>query len=192
MSHAQSSSTPSTESGNWWALAVRGIAAVLFGLAALIWPGLTLAVLIVLFGAYVLVDGGFAIVAGFRSADGTRRALLLAEGILGILAGLIALLWPGVAAIFLLYVVAFWAILGGLLRIVSAVLLRKKIENEWTMAASGVLSIVLGVILAVFPGIGLLSYAWLIGVVSLAVGATLIALAFKVRSNRPNGSGRVA
>ena len=71
-------------------------------------------------------------------------------------------------------------------------LLRKEIENEWTMAASGVLSIVLGVILAVFPGIGLLSYAWLIGVVFLAVGSTLIALAFKVRSNRPNGSGRVA
>ena len=192
MSQAQRPSIVPTVSGNWWALAVRGVAAVLFGLAALIWPGLTLAVLIVLFGAYVVVDGVFAIVAGFRSADGTRRALLLAEGILGILAGLIALLWPGIAAIFLLYVVAFWAILGGLLRIVSAVLLRKDIENEWTMAASGVLSIVLGVILAVFPGIGLLSYAWLIGVVFLAVGATLIALAFKVRSNRPNGSGRVA
>lgn len=192
MSQAQRPSIVPTVSGNWWALAVRGVAAVLFGLAALIWPGLTLAVLIVLFGAYVVVDGVFAIVAGFRSADGTRRALLLAEGILGILAGLIALLWPGIAAIFLLYVVAFWAILGGLLRIVSAVLLRKDIENEWTMAASGVLSIVLGVILAVFPGIGLLSYAWLIGVVFLAVGATLIALAFKVRSNSPNGSGRVA
>lgn len=192
MSHAQSPSMPSTELSNWWALAVRGVVAVLFGLAALVWPGLTLAVLIVLFGAYVLVDGAFAIVAGFRSADGTRRALLLAEGILGIFAGLIALLWPGIAAVFLLYVVSFWAILGGLLRIMSAVLLRKEIDNEWTMAASGVLSIVLGVILAVFPGVGLLSYAWLIGVVFLAVGATLIALAFRVRSNRPSGSGRAA
>lgn len=192
MSHAQRPSMVPTVSGNWWALAVRGIAAVLFGLAALIWPGLTLAVLIVLFGAYAVVDGVFAIVAGFRSADGTRRALLLAEGILGVFAGLIALLWPGVAAVFLLYVISFWAILGGLLRIVSAVLLRKEIDNEWTMAASGVLSIVLGVILAVFPGVGLLSYAWLLGVVFLAVGATLIALAFKVRSNRPSESGRVA
>lgn len=192
MSGAQSQPMASTLGVNWWALLLRGVAAVLFGLAALIWPGLTLAVLIVLFGAYVVVDGVFAIVAGFRSADGTRRALLLAEGILGILAGLIALLWPGVAAVFLLYVIAFWAIVGGLLRIMGALLLRKEIDNEWSMAAGGVLSIILGVILAVFPGVGLLSYAWLIGVIALAVGATLIALAFRVRGHRPGGSGRVA
>ena len=192
MSHAQRPPISSVALGNWWALAARGVVAVLFGLAALIWPGLTLAALIVLFGAYAVVDGVFAVVAGFRSVDGTRRALLLAEGILGVLAGLVALLWPGAAAVFLLYVVAFWAIFGGLLRIMGALLLRKEIDNEWSMAAGGVLSIILGVILAVFPGIGLLSYAWLIGVIALAVGATLIALAFKVRSHRPSGGGRVA
>src|SRR3712207_5508305 len=143
MSHAQRPPMSSVALGNWWALAARGVVAVLFGLAALIWPGLTLAALIVLFGAYAVVDGVFAIVAGFRSVDGTRRALLLAEGILGVLAGLVALLWPGVAAVFLLYVVAFWAIFGGLLRIMGALLLRKEIDNEWSMAAGGVLSVVL-------------------------------------------------
>ena len=128
MSHAQHPSMLPTISGNWWALAVRGVAAVLFGLAALIWPGLTLAVLIVLYGAYAVVDGIFAIVAG-GSAGGTRRWLLLAEGVIGLLAGLVALFWPGITALVLLYVISFWAIFDGLLRIVGAMLLRREIDN---------------------------------------------------------------
>jgi uncharacterized membrane protein HdeD (DUF308 family) len=180
-----------TVSGNWWALAVRGVVAVLFGLAALIWPGLTLAVLIILYGAYAVVDGAFAIVAGLRADGGTRRWLLLAEGALGILAGLIALFWPDITALVLLYVISFWAIFGGLLRIVGAVLLRREIDNEWTMALSGVLWVLLGIVLVVLPGVGLLSLAWLIGVFALGIGFTLIALAFRVRSQRTQGSNRV-
>jgi uncharacterized membrane protein HdeD (DUF308 family) len=177
-------------SGNWWALAVRGVAAVLFGLAALIWPGLTLAVLIILYGAYALVDGVFAIVAGFRAGSGTRRWLLLAEGALGILTGLIAIFWPGVSAVVLLYIIAFWAILGGLLRIVGAVLLRREIDNEWTMALSGVLWVLLGIVLFALPGAGLVSLAWLIGIFALGAGITLIALALRVRGQSPRGSSR--
>src|SRR5215212_4464036 len=127
MSNLQRPAMLPTVSGNWGALAVRGVAAVLFGLAALIWPGLTLAVLIVLYGAYALVDGIFAVVAGVRAGGGTRRWLLLAEGILGVLAGLVALLFPSITALVLLYVIAFWAIFGGILRIVSAILLRREI-----------------------------------------------------------------
>jgi uncharacterized membrane protein HdeD (DUF308 family) len=179
-----------TVSGNWWALAVRGVAAVLFGLAALIWPGLTLAVLIILYGAYALVDGVFAIVAGFRAGSGTRRWLLLAEGALGILTGLIAIFWPGVSAVVLLYIIAFWAILGGLLRIVGAVLLRREIDNEWTMALSGVLWVLLGIVLFALPGAGLVSLAWLIGIFALGAGITLIALALRVRGQSPRGSSR--
>jgi uncharacterized membrane protein HdeD (DUF308 family) len=91
----------------------------------------------------------------------------------------------------LLYVIAFWAVFGGILRIVSAILLRREIDNEWSMALSGALSVLLGVILAVLPGAGLLSLAWLIGVFALGVGVTLIVLAFRVRGQRTSESGRV-
>jgi uncharacterized membrane protein HdeD (DUF308 family) len=187
MSYAQRPATLAEVSGNWWALLIRGIAAVLFGLAALLWPGPTLFVLILFYGAYALVDGIFAIVAGFRAGSGQRRWLLLAEGALGVLAGLVVLAWPGVSALVMLYVIAFWAIFGGALRIVAAISLRREIDNEWTMALSGVLSIILGVILAVLPGVGLLSLVWLIGVFALGVGATLILLAFRVRGHRATG-----
>ena len=162
---------------------MRGVVAVLFGLVALIWPSLTLAVLIVFFGAYVVVDGIFAIVAGLRVDRGTRRTLLLAEGALGILVGLIAFFWPGATGVFLLYVIAFWAVFGGIMRIVGAVLMRREIDNEWAMVLSGVLWVLLGVVLAVLPGVGLLSLAWLIGIFALGVGVTLIVLAFRVRGH---------
>ena len=168
---------------------MRGVAAILFGLAALIWPGLTLAVLIILYGAYAVVDGVFAIVAGVRAGSGTRRWLLLGEGALSVLAGLVALLWPGITALVLLYVISFWAILGGLLRIVGAILLRQEIDNEWSMALSGVLWVLLGIVLAVLPGVGLLSLAWLVGVFMLGAGITLIVLAFRVRGQGPSGPG---
>ena len=194
MSHAQRQGMLPTLSGNWVGLAVRGVAAVLFGLAALIWPGLTLAVLIILYGAYAVVDGVFAIVAGLRAGSGTGKWLFVAEGALSILAGLIAVFWPGVSAVFLLYIIAFWAIFGGLLRIVGAVLLRREIENEWTMALGGVLWVLLGIVLFVLPGAGLLSLSWLIGIFALGAGITLIVLAFRVRSqgsSRTGGRSRV-
>jgi uncharacterized membrane protein HdeD (DUF308 family) len=162
---------------------------VLFGLAALIWPGLTLAVLIIFYGAYAVVDGVFAILAGLRAGSGTRTWLLLAEGALGILAGLIAVFWPGVSAVVWLYIIAFWAIFGGLLRIVGAVLLRREIDNEWTMVLSGALWVLLGIVLFVLPGAGLLSLAWLIGIFALGAGITLIVLAFRVRGQGPIGPG---
>ena len=166
---------------------MRGVAAVLFGLAALIWPGLTLAVLIILYGAYAVVDGVFAIVVGLRAGSGTHKWLLLAEGALGILTGLIAVFWPGITAVVLLYIIAFWAIFGGLLRIVGAVLLRREIDNGWTMALSGALWMVLGIVLFVLPGAGLLSLSWLIGIFALGAGITLIALALRVRGQSPSG-----
>jgi uncharacterized membrane protein HdeD (DUF308 family) len=188
MSHVQRPPMLPTVSGNWWAVLLRGVAAVLFGLAALIWPGLTLAVLIVVYGVYAIVDGIFAIVVGIRAGSDTRRWLLLAEGALGILAGLIVVFWPGVSAVVLLYIIAFWAIFGGLLRIFGAVLLRREIDNEWTMALGGALWVILGIVLFVVPGAGLLSLSWLIGIFALGAGITLIALAFRVRSQRPSGS----
>jgi uncharacterized membrane protein HdeD (DUF308 family) len=178
---------------SWWALALRGLVAVLFGLAALFLPSLVLEVLILLLGAYALVDGVFALVAAFGSSGrGMRRPLLLVEGVLGILFGIVTLFWPGLTALALLYVVAFWAILGGIARIVMAVMLRREIENEWSIALSGVLSVILGIVLILLPGAGLLAYTWLIGLLALAVGIALIYYAFRLRGQRTSGSTRAA
>jgi uncharacterized membrane protein HdeD (DUF308 family) len=177
---------------SWWALALRGLVAILFGLAALFWPGLILAVLIVLFGIYALVDGVLSVVTAFRSSRrGMRRTLLLIEGVIGILFGLLALLWPGLTALALIYIIAFWAILSGIARIVMAFMLRREIANEWSIGLSGVLSVILGIILLILPGAGLLAYTWLIGLLALILGIALIYYAFSVRGQRTSGTGRV-
>src|SRR5919112_5798997 len=117
MSYTQPQPALPTMSGTWWAMVLRGIVAVLFGLAALFWPGLTLAVLLICFGVYALVDGLLAIVAGIRTSEG-RRWLLLAEGTLGLLAGLVVLFWPGTTALALVYVISGGAIFTGLLNVI--------------------------------------------------------------------------
>jgi uncharacterized membrane protein HdeD (DUF308 family) len=192
MSRAYPQSGTYDHAPSWWALVLRGIVAILFGLAALFWPGLILAVLIVFFGAYALVDGVLAIIAAFRSSGrGMRRPLLLIEGAIGILFGLVALFWPGLTALVLIYIIAFWAILSGIARIAMAIMLRREIENEWSIALSGVLSVVLGIVLILLPGAALLAYTWLIGLLALVLGIVLIYYAFRVRGQRMSGSSRV-
>src|SRR5919202_1368990 len=115
---------------HWWVVALRGMVAVLFGILAFAWPGLTLAALVVLFGAYALVDGILGVVAALRG-DAHHRLAMLLEGVVGILAGLAAFTWPGLTALVLLYIIAFWAILTGVLEIVAAVRLRRAISNEF-------------------------------------------------------------
>jgi uncharacterized membrane protein HdeD (DUF308 family) len=189
VSHAQSGLRHHAPS--WWSLALRGLVAVLFGLAALFWPGLVLEVLILLLGAYALVDGILAVVAAFGSSGrGMRRPLLLLEGVIGILFGIVTLFWPGLTALALLYVVAFWAVFRGIARIVMAIMLRREIENEWSIALSGVLSVILGIIMILLPGAGLLAYTWLIGILALAVGIALIYYAFRVGGQHVGGSSR--
>ncbi len=163
----------------WWTLVLRGAVAVLFGLAALFWPGKTLFVLILFFGAYTLVDGIFAIVGGIM--DSSRRWLLLIEGVLGVVAGLILLAWPGLGAIVLLYVIAIWAVVTGVMEIIAAISLRREIDNEWLMILGGSLSVLFGLILAFLPGAGLLSLTWLIGAFALVFGVAFIFLGFRVR-----------
>jgi uncharacterized membrane protein HdeD (DUF308 family) len=176
--------------GNWWALLLRGVAAVLFGLVALSWPELTLFVLIVLFGVYALADGVLAVLGGIRGSEG-RRWLLMAEGMLSSLAGLAVLFWPGMTAQVLLYVISAWAILTGLLKVGMAIAFRRQIENEWLMASSGVLSLVFGIVLGVFPIVGLLSLVWLVGIYALILGAALVVLGFRARGYRPANESRV-
>jgi uncharacterized membrane protein HdeD (DUF308 family) len=170
------------ETGHWWALALRGIIAILFGLAALLRPGIALAALILLFGAYALVDGVFAVVGVFRGTrGGTPRWLLLLEGVVSILAGIIAFIFPGLTAIALLYLVAAWAVITGLAEIATAIRLRQEIRGEWALILGGILSVLFGLLLAVLPGVGILSLIWLIGAYAVAFGVLLLIAAFRVR-----------
>jgi uncharacterized membrane protein HdeD (DUF308 family) len=179
-------------SGHWWALALRGAIAILFGLAALLWPGISLEVLILLFGAYALVDGVFSIVGVFGGTrGGTPRWLLLIEGVAGILAGVIAFVAPGLTAILLLYLIAAWAIVTGISEIAMAIRLRREIIGEWALIVGGAFSVLFGVILAVVgPAVGLLSLIWLIGVYAVAFGIMLLIAGFRVRSEESGGTDR--
>lgn len=176
----------------WWALVVRGCLAIAFGVMAFAWPGITLEVLIVLFGAYALVDGVFALAAAVSGgADGRPWGALLIEGIAGILAGIATFFWPGITALVLLYLIAGWAIATGVFEIVAAVQLRRHIEGEWALALSGIVSILFGVFLAAFPGEGALAVVWLIAGYAVVFGVLLVALGLRLRSwdGRPAVSG---
>ena len=168
---------------NWWAVALRGAAALLFGLLALIWPGVTVLVLVALFGAYALVDGAFALgIAIFGRRDGGgSRGWLIVEGIAGILAGILTFAWPGVTALVLLWLIAAWALVTGVLEIVAAVRLRREIQGEWVLALSGVLSVLFGILLIVWPGAGALAVVFLIAIYAIVFGVVLLALALRLR-----------
>jgi uncharacterized membrane protein HdeD (DUF308 family) len=174
---------------NWWAVVLRGVVAVLFGIAAFIWPGITLWALVALFGAYALVDGIFAIVEAFRrDVSRERWWALLFEGIVGIVIGALTFLWPGLTAMGLLYLIAFWAIVTGVFEVITAIRLRHEIRGEWMMALIGILSMAFGLLLVAFPLAGALSLVLMIGAFAFATGALMIALGFKLRSLRtPSG-----
>ncbi|MGH3146010.1 MAG: HdeD family acid-resistance protein [Rubrobacter sp.] len=190
MSTTQSQTTLPAVSGHWWALALRGAIAILFGLAALLRPGIALEALILLFGAYAFVDGVFAIVGTFGQARGdTPRWLLFVEGLAGILAGVIAFILPGLTAVVLLYLIAAWAIITGVSEIAMAIRLRQEIRGEWALILGGALSILFGVLLAVLPAVGVLSLVWLIGVYAVAFGILMVITAFQVRGRQNSESG---
>jgi uncharacterized membrane protein HdeD (DUF308 family) len=167
---------------NWGAIAVRGIAAILFGLLTFAVPALTLAALVLLFGAYALVDGIFNVVAAVRRRAGDPPWwALLVEGIVGIAAGLVTLLLPGLTALTLLYVIAAWAVLTGVLEIIAAVRLRRQLTGEWRLLLSGVLSVVFGGLVIAAPAAGALAITLWIGAYAIVFGALLLALAFRLR-----------
>ena len=176
-------------SENWWVLALRGLLAVLFGFAALVLPLGTLEAVGQLFGVYAILEGALVVLIGLRGTQ--YRGAFLSEGAFGIVAGLVALAWPGVTALVLLYIIAIWAILSGIAEIIAAVALRREIEGEWVLFLVGVLSVVLGMAMAVLPSVGVLSLIWLVGLYALAVGIAMIVLAFRVRDVRRRGSSGV-
>src|SRR5215470_17766007 len=155
----------------WHWVVLRGVFAVLFGIFAFLWPGITLAVLVLVWGAYAVADGVMALIAAFTMhEEGKPMASLIIVGILGIAAGIVTFLWPGMTALVLLLFIASWAVLMGVFQIAAAVRLRKHIEHEWLLALSGVVSIVFGVLMFLQPGAGALAVVWVIGSYAIFFG----------------------
>ncbi len=168
---------------NWWILIVRGILAILFGLAAFLWPGITFLVLVLFFGAYAFVDGLFAVVSGLSHMGDSRRWwVFVLEGLAGMAVGILTYIWPQAASLALLYVIASWAIVTGVLEIVAAIRLRREIQNEWLLALGGAASIIMGLILVVQPAVGGLALIWAMGGYALFFGLMLILLGFRLKS----------
>lgn len=178
---------------NWWAIALRGVVAIIFGVLTFIVPGLTLAVLVALFGAYALVEGVFNVIAAVRGRGGAQPwwALLL-EGLVSLAAGIVTFAMPGLTALVLVYVIAAWAIITGVLEIGAAMRLRQRITGEWWQVASGVLSVVFGGLLIAAPGAGALALVFWIGGYAIVFGALLVALAFRLRTWRAEERPRMA
>lgn len=164
--------------GNWWALAVRGLAAVLFGLIAILLPGLTTLALVLFFGAYKLVDGVFAL-AATRGRAGRSRALLV-EAVLDLIIGVICIFWPARALVVVIYLIALWAVLTGVALIAAGIALTRLV-GEVLPVLGGALSVLLGIILFVHPAAGVIALAWLLGVYALLFGIAMIAAAFRIR-----------
>ena len=174
-----------TLSQNWWLVALRGVLAILFGIAAFVWPGITLLTLVLFFGVYAIVDGVIAIVTGLsRTRETPRWWMFLLEGLLNIGAGIVALLMPDLATLVLIYILASWAVFTGLLEIVAAVRLRHEITNEWFLALGGVLSIGLGILLFLQPAAGSLAIIWTIAAYAVLFGILLVILGIRLRTWR--------
>ena len=173
---------------HWWVVGLRGVLAIIFGILALVVPGITLIVLIAFFGAYVLIDGLVAIYLAIRGRENNRNwGWLLAEGIAGVLIGIITFRWPGVTTFVLLAFIAAWAIITGVMEIFEAIELRRTINNEWLLILSGAASVIFGLLLLLFPSTGALALVWLIGIFALIFGILLLVLSWRLRGMAQSG-----
>lgn len=166
----------------WGVLALRGIVDILFGILAFVAPFPTLRALILLFAAYAFVDGIFSLIAGFRSASERRHWWpFILKGVLGIVVGIATVFAPGITTLALVTLIAAWAIVTGVLEIVAAVRLRQAIRGEWLLALAGLVSVLFGVLIFLFPAAGALTLVTVIGAYALLFGIVLIALGFRIR-----------
>ena len=167
---------------NWWALALRGLAAMLFGLLTFFLPEITLVTLVLLFGAYALVDGIVNVIVFIRVAS--HQWALLIEGVIGVFAGILTFAWPAITALVLLYLNAFWAVFTGVFEIIAGTRLRKAITNEWLLLVMGALSLLFGILILFAPGVGALAIVLWIGAYAFLFGISWRALAFRLRGNQ--------
>lgn len=175
-------SASSEVTGNWWAIGLRAAAAILLGIIAFMMPVVTIAAVVTVFGVYAIVDGLFAIGAAVRGVRKHERwGWMLAEGIIGVVAGAIALFMPAIGALALTWLVAGWALATGVLAIAAAVKLRKIMTGEWLLALTGVLSVLLALLVAAFPGVGILLLVTWVGAYALVYGIITLVLAVRVK-----------
>ena len=161
---------------------LRGVCAVLFGVGAFAWPGITLAVLILFYGAYALVEGVLEVAWALMGRQGGSFPCgVLLAGLAGVAVGIVTFVSPGITALALLYLIAAWAIVRGVFEIIAAIALRKELENEWLLALSGLLSVALGVLLIVAPGAGVLALLWWIGGFAIVAGILMIMLGLRLK-----------
>jgi uncharacterized membrane protein HdeD (DUF308 family) len=174
---------------HWWTFALRGAVAIVFGVIAFLVPGVTIAVLLGLFAAYMAIDGGLAIVAAVRAMrlHGSFWPLLL-EGVADIAAAAIALVWPGITLLALIYIAAAWAVVSGVFLLVGAVRLRR-VEGRWLLVLNGVFSTIWGVLLFLWPIAGLLVLTWWLGAYAIVFGVVLLTTAFRLRRMLPSYHG---
>jgi uncharacterized membrane protein HdeD (DUF308 family) len=169
----------------WWLMLLRGIAGIVFGILAFTWPGLTLLTLVILYGAYALVDGIFALVAAFSgSAKPVPTWWLIVVGIAGIAAGIVTFMWPGITALILVMFIGAWSVVHGIFEIIGAIQLRKEIDNEWLLILAGALSVLFGLLVLAMPGTGALALIWVIGAYSIMFGVLLVILSFRLKKHQ--------
>jgi uncharacterized membrane protein HdeD (DUF308 family) len=173
----------------WWVFLLRGIIAIIFGIAAWVWPSLTIGTLVIVFGIYAIADGILAIWAAITAGEGGRWLPFLLVGLAGIAFGIVSVLWPGLTATALLYLIAAWAIIVGIFQVIAAIQARREIENEWFLILIGIGAVIWGILVSIFPGGGALAIIWTIGIFAIAFGILLIAFGLRLRSW--NGRGPV-
>lgn len=167
----------------WWMIVLRGIAALLFGLIAIFWPGISLDALVILFGAYALADGLIALLGSLRMAAGEpRRGFLSLTGIAGILIGLVSIFWPQATVLLLLYVVAAWALLFGIIEIIGSLRLKKQVGPDWPLSKGGIILVAFGLLLLAFPNAVAVAATWVIGIFALLIGVALLGFAWRRRT----------
>jgi uncharacterized membrane protein HdeD (DUF308 family) len=177
---------------SWWLMLLRGVASIVFGIAAFIWPGLTVLALTLLFGAFAMADGIFSLGAALTGSG--ERSIptwwLVVIGLLGIAAGTVAFLWPGLTAFALVVMIGAWAVAIGILEIIGAIWLRHEIEDEWLLIAAGILSVLFGAAILLKPGAGALALAWAIGAFALLSGILHVAFALRLKGVQGRVQGR--
>jgi uncharacterized membrane protein HdeD (DUF308 family) len=167
----------------WWMLLIRGVLLVLFGILAVSWPGLALYTFIVFFGAFALVHGILSILGSIMNRrDNEDWWLVLLEGIVSIIIGVMTVVWPGLTGLVLAYFIAAWAVVMGILKIYGAIKLRKAIEGELLLIIAGIISVVFGIFIFARPLAGALAIAWIIGIYAIVFGLLSIVLSFRIKS----------
>ena len=176
---------------NWWAVALRGVLGIIFGIIALLMPGVTMAALVLWFAAYMLVDGIFAIVSGVRAMTRHERwGALIFEGIIDLIAGAIAIVMPIATILAFVYLNAAWAIVTGVLALVAVFRLNQA-HGKWLLALAGIFSVLWGVLIAIAPIAGALVMTWWLGAYAIVFGVALLALGFRLKRQREEPSGRL-